>query len=703
MADTTRTPDTSHAFFFDSIPQEMRQYRQWVVWQLVQKDGKPKPDKIPITPNTGAWASVSDSSTWGTFEAALEAYVQGGGRYGGIGFIFTRGDPFAFIDLDNVKTDAGWDPVVSECLAAMTSWAEYSQSGSGVHIICKATGDSAKGAGKELYTHGRFVAMTGRHITNTPTDVKDCQEGVDWFRNLIRAEGGRTDKGPAEKPTDPESEAVERNLRVLQHKPGKLEIECPWGYEHANGDPTGAVYMAAHFNGRAEANFYCQHATCQGHGRSNIGSLRAWLREQDEDYAREMFVSPEAVFGPVASEDTPDTPQSDPDEHPWGRLKIGDMVRTQAPPLDLLVEGIVPAKTVCSLVGPPGQGKTQFAIQLGISVVTGQPAFGNPAWAVPAPGATLILDCEDPRNEVHRRIQATIRHSDFSEDDLEAMSERLAYFYPEGKDVRMIDSGGHATGVVDQIIKMINTAPQRLQLLVLGPTINLLTGDENDNAQMQALMNTWHRISSECGLTVVGIHHTTKQATLQAGRTQTSARGAGAFSGSVRAMLYLQNMIEDEGKKHGIIDGTHTQWCGVSLVKANGMRIFEKPVWLERSEDSAFMQYTDEQPEMNVKDNGKPTLEREMEHVSTVARDLMSTVTEPMKVRTIADSQGGLMGPFGMGTKRVRQLLIRACDEGLLAYTVRDTPTGASYELLPQGPAGVPDTAPISPAPEDLF
>lgn len=397
--------------------------------------------------------------------------------------------------------------------------------------------------------------------------------------------------------------------------------------------------------------------------------------------------APEDVFGtnqaPVGPQLGP-APENPP-PHPWERLKAGDLCYIPAPMLDLLVQDLLPARTVTSLVGPPGQGKTQFAIQLGVALATGAPAFLCPRFHVVEPCATLIIDCEDPRDEFHRRIQVTLAGGQYTDEQRASVSEWLGWFYPEGKDIRMVDSLGNATPVVDQVISLINTAPVPIRQLIIGPTINLLSGDENDNAHMQALINTWHRIHAETGAGVMGLHHTTKTATMAGARTQTSARGAGAFAGSVRAMIYLQNMTKQEGAACGIEDGTHTQWCGLSLVKANGLRVFEDPVWLKRADNSAYMQWQQEQPKMQAQPTS--TIEAELFRVATTARELLSTVEVPITSRVFAEAHGGMLKPFGMGWQKLRDMLNICCDRGLLEHTTAPHPNGGlSYTLLPQGP-----------------
>ena len=144
----------------DGVHEEMRTYDHWVVWKAVpKKDGKL--DKWPYDTRTGELASTTDSRTWSTFEEAVAAYIRNG--WDGIGFVFSSGDPFTGIDLDNVRDpDTGdltdWARRVIEAFDAPT---EISPSGRGVHIYVKGKVASKNKKGIEVYSTERFFTVTG--------------------------------------------------------------------------------------------------------------------------------------------------------------------------------------------------------------------------------------------------------------------------------------------------------------------------------------------------------------------------------------------------------------------------------------------------------------------------------------------------------------------------------------------------------------
>jgi primase-polymerase (primpol)-like protein len=143
----------------DCLPEEMRQRPQWVVWKLEERDGKPT--KVPYIAGGSGKASSTDSLTWRSFEEAVQALETG--RYSGIGFVFSSGDPFAGVDLDDCR-----DPETGELeewaakiVEAFGSYAEVSQSGTGVHIIVMGKAPNKKRGKVEAYSSERYFTMTG--------------------------------------------------------------------------------------------------------------------------------------------------------------------------------------------------------------------------------------------------------------------------------------------------------------------------------------------------------------------------------------------------------------------------------------------------------------------------------------------------------------------------------------------------------------
>lgn len=143
----------------------MKQHDRWCNWKLVERNGKKT--KIPIDSKTGQSARSNDSSTWSSFEDAVEGLEY----YTGIGYFFA--EPYMGIDIDDVSKDLERferndlsDNIIFEMYESLKSYAEVSPSGNGIHIILKGTvpGGRKRKDNVEMYDHGRFFTMTGKSL-----------------------------------------------------------------------------------------------------------------------------------------------------------------------------------------------------------------------------------------------------------------------------------------------------------------------------------------------------------------------------------------------------------------------------------------------------------------------------------------------------------------------------------------------------------
>jgi primase-polymerase (primpol)-like protein len=136
------------------LPEELRQRPQWVVHK----------DKVPYIAGGDGRASSTDLMTWRSFEEAVQALEIG--RYDGIGFVFSSGDPFAGIDLDKCRDpETGvLEEWAEKTVKDFDGYAEVSPSGTGVHIIVRGKAPNKKRGRVEAYSSERFFTVTGEAL-----------------------------------------------------------------------------------------------------------------------------------------------------------------------------------------------------------------------------------------------------------------------------------------------------------------------------------------------------------------------------------------------------------------------------------------------------------------------------------------------------------------------------------------------------------
>lgn len=166
---------------YEYIPQELRSVRNWCCWRADPDPGRPgKIKKVPINALTGGQAQSNNPDTWCDFDTAVAA-SEG---LSGIGFMFS-GSGYFGVDIDGVEgaiedyRHGETDNIIGEFIYGLQSYAEYSQSGHGIHIICRgklpAAGRRRKNV--EMYESGRFFIMTG-NCASEFAEISDCTERI---------------------------------------------------------------------------------------------------------------------------------------------------------------------------------------------------------------------------------------------------------------------------------------------------------------------------------------------------------------------------------------------------------------------------------------------------------------------------------------------------------------------------------------------
>lgn len=166
---------------YELIPEELKKLPNWCCWEAI-----PDPSahsgisKIPINPHTGHRGNSTNPSTWSDFETAEIVSRD----FAGIGFMFENSGYFG-VDLDDMPeelaacAEGDYANTIGEFLTNLDSYTEWSQSGNGIHIICKGRlPEGARKKGKiEMYDSGRFFVMTGNAISDRE-DVPDRTEEI---------------------------------------------------------------------------------------------------------------------------------------------------------------------------------------------------------------------------------------------------------------------------------------------------------------------------------------------------------------------------------------------------------------------------------------------------------------------------------------------------------------------------------------------
>ena len=115
---------------FERVPQELKEYDQWVNWRF--EDDR----KVPVNPMTLGNAGVSWPNSWAPFGLAVEQVRPG---EMGLGFVLTEADPYVCVDLDKCINEGGELSLAARAvLDVLKGYVELSPSNQGLHVWVKS-------------------------------------------------------------------------------------------------------------------------------------------------------------------------------------------------------------------------------------------------------------------------------------------------------------------------------------------------------------------------------------------------------------------------------------------------------------------------------------------------------------------------------------------------------------------------------------
>lgn len=205
-----------------------------------------------------------------------------------------------------------------------------------------------------------------------------------------------------------------------------------------------------------------------------------------------------------------------------------ELLNMSTPPIEYIVMNWLPAASLSMVYAQRGTGKSFFAMDLALSIATGQPHLDQ--WKVPKPRRVLIVDGEMPTNLLKSRLE---RLSTLKSSDLEQIRflpcDKL---HSTGSTVNIADQSSQKR--IDEMLAEMDADGRRPDLIILDNLSALAWGlDENSNSEQDEIIK-WLLSLRGRGYAVMLLHHTTKD-----GKTQ---RGAGRREDALDTVIHLKKV-----------------------------------------------------------------------------------------------------------------------------------------------------------------
>jgi RecA-family ATPase len=348
--------------------------------------------------------------------------------------------------------------------------------------------------------------------------------------------------------------------------------------------------------------------------------------------------------------------------------KVGRFIDATPPERRWLLKDTLPLGKVGALVARGGTGKSQFLLQMAISVATGVKLAGR--WEIGEPGAAMVLFSEDDDEEIHRRVRTC---ADFMAGD----TRDQAKFFQDLKDNLFIKSmvaqpnlmtaklkSGEvvATDYVSRLLLTLRGVPE-LKLVIIDPASRFRGGEENSAGDVTRFVEELEKIPRAVGATLLVAHHVRKSSSSSADQAQDAARGSSALSDGVRWQMNITSFDASRGSKYAIPSGQHRNYLTVDITK-NNYAAPQEEVILKRG-DGGYLSCVEIQTAKIAK--ASTSLEQ-------VIALVVSEEVAGLKYSQAAFEKkfGGVDTTLGISHLEIRKLLKDAIEKGRLTYVNRE-------------------------------
>jgi AAA domain/Bifunctional DNA primase/polymerase, N-terminal len=222
--------------------------------------------------------------------------------------------------------------------------------------------------------------------------------------------------------------------------------------------------------------------------------------------------------------------------------------------------------TVSGTAAMGGTGKSALAIVEALALTSGKSLLNV---EVRRPIRVLLINLEDNRNAMDKRIAAAMRHHGLTPADVGGRLVVVAKGEMKLKIAKCARGGGveRNEDMIKALIQYV--VEKKIDVVSVDPFVKTHGINENDNSEVSDVVECYDDVAEGAGCGVHLWHHTRKMR--GDGATVESARGAIAFIDGCRSVRILETMTKEEGQKLRV---EHASYYFRSF---NGKRNFAPP------------------------------------------------------------------------------------------------------------------------------
>jgi RecA-family ATPase len=250
------------------------------------------------------------------------------------------------------------------------------------------------------------------------------------------------------------------------------------------------------------------------------------------------------------------------------RIVRGDELLSTAAPPRRWIESWVPAAETTMLGGDGGMGKTTLGLQLGVAAVSEGDWLGHKV----KPCNVLYVSAEDPKDEIHFRLEQIARHLTLTKEEL----ARFKLIDLAGKDlaITLFEKDGRLKrtllfGEIESAARDHNAG-----CIIFDAVADFFGGNENERREVRAFVALLRGLAMRRDAAVVVIAHPSVDA-IKTGRGYS---GSTHWNNAVRSRLYFTEAEKD-------VNGAplHPDLRVIELAKSNRARRGEKihMIWMD--------------------------------------------------------------------------------------------------------------------------